>query len=66
MHATSPAAEPLTAHEGECASPSANSGRAVRDVLDRIEGDVAAASAAPEAVPQQRSRVVEIPPAAGR
>ena len=35
------------------------------DVLDRIEGDVAAASAAPEAVPQQRSRVVEIPPAAG-
>ena len=36
------------------------------DVLDRIEGDVAAASAAPEAVQQQRSRVVEIPPAAGR
>ena len=36
------------------------------DVLDRIEGDVAAASAAPEAVLQQRSRVVEIPPAAGR
>ncbi len=36
------------------------------DVLDRIEGDVAAASEAPSAAPQLRSRVVEIPPAAGR
>lgn len=36
------------------------------DVLDRIEGDVAAASAVPETAPQPRSRVVEIPPAAGR
>lgn len=35
------------------------------DVLDRIEGDVAAASGE-AAAPQQRSRVVEIPPAAGR
>ncbi|WP_454455954.1 outer membrane protein assembly factor BamE [Thauera phenylacetica] len=36
------------------------------DVLDRIEGDVAAASGEAAAAPQQRSRVVEIPPAAGR
>jgi len=36
------------------------------DVLDRIEGDVAAASGDAAAAPQQRSRVVEIPPAAGR
>ena len=38
------------------------------DVLDRIEGDVAAAAASGDAAaaPQQRSRVVEIPPAAGR
>jgi outer membrane protein assembly factor BamE len=37
------------------------------DVLDRIEGDVAAASGdAAAAALQQRSRVVEIPPAAGR
>ena len=36
------------------------------DVLDRSEGDVAAASGEAAAAPQQRSRVVEIPPAAGR
>lgn len=36
------------------------------DVLDRIEGDVAAASGDAAAAPQPRSRVVEIPPAAGR
>lgn len=36
------------------------------DVLDRIEGDVAAASGEAAAAPQPRSRVVEIPPAAGR
>ena len=36
------------------------------DVLDRIEGDVAAASGEAAAAPQQRSRVGEIPPAAGR
>lgn len=36
------------------------------DVLDRIEGDVAAATGEAAATPQQRSRVVEIPPAAGR
>ncbi|ENO90815.1 SmpA/OmlA domain-containing protein, partial [Thauera phenylacetica B4P] len=32
------------------------------DVLDRIEGDVAAASGDAAAAPQPRSRVVEIPP----
>jgi outer membrane protein assembly factor BamE len=36
------------------------------DVLERIEGDVAAASGEPVAQPQQRSRVVEIPPATVR
>ena len=37
------------------------------DVLDRIEGDVAAAATGePAAEVQPRSRVVEIPPAAGR
>ena len=36
------------------------------DVLDRIEGDVAAASGAPAAAAQERSRVVEIPPAGAR
>ncbi|ACK54481.1 MAG TPA: outer membrane protein assembly factor BamE [Thauera aminoaromatica] len=36
------------------------------DVLDRIEGDVAAASGTPAAAAQERSRVVEIPPASAR
>ncbi|MBV2261978.1 MAG: outer membrane protein assembly factor BamE [Thauera sp.] len=36
------------------------------DVLDRIEGDVAAASGAPATAAQERSRVVEIPPASAR
>lgn len=36
------------------------------DVLDRIEGDVAAASGTPAAAAHERSRVVEIPPASAR
>jgi len=36
------------------------------DVLDRIEGDVAAASGTPVAAAHERSRVVEIPPASAR
>ena len=36
------------------------------DVLDRLEGDVAAASGTPAAAAQERSRVVEIPPASAR
>jgi len=36
------------------------------DVLERIEGDVAAASGEAVAPPQERSRVVEIPPATVR
>ena len=36
------------------------------DVLDRIEGDIAAATGEPTIDAQPRSRVVEILPAAGR